>query len=128
MRTTRRHLALFVPLALLFLCTFAHADTPAGPAREIRVTARKFEFQPKTSTARFLAKAGGSREAERRYRYRVVTLAAPNQVPRPSLIFHYTPRSADPVAPREDAGKDLRGRDSFSFSSCATTYGAPHRR
>jgi cytochrome c oxidase subunit II len=52
MRTTRRHLALFAPLALLFICTFAHADTPPGPAREIRVTARKFEFQPKTITVR----------------------------------------------------------------------------
>ncbi len=52
MRATTRHLALFAPLALLMLTTFAHAETPASPAREIHVTARKFEFQPKTITVR----------------------------------------------------------------------------
>ncbi|HJQ26601.1 MAG TPA: DUF5777 family beta-barrel protein [Blastocatellia bacterium] len=52
MRTTTRHFALLAPLALLFLTTLAHAAIPTNPAREIHVTARKFEFQPKTITVR----------------------------------------------------------------------------
>jgi cytochrome c oxidase subunit 2 len=53
MRTNTRSIALLAPLALLFLFTTAQAtpldDPPA--AREIKVTARKFEFLPKTITA-----------------------------------------------------------------------------
>ena len=53
MRMTLRSFALFATLILLFLFTTARADTPADPppAREIKVTARKFEFQPHTITA-----------------------------------------------------------------------------
>lgn len=50
MKINTRSIALLAPLALLFLFTTAQADTPADPppAREIKVTARKFEFLPKT--------------------------------------------------------------------------------
>jgi cytochrome c oxidase subunit II len=47
----RRHIALLAPLALLFLFITAQANVPADPPHEIKVTARKFEFQPKTITA-----------------------------------------------------------------------------
>ena len=54
MKMTLRSMALLAPLALLLLVTTAHADTPADPSqpREITVTARKFEFSPKTITVR----------------------------------------------------------------------------
>lgn len=52
MRTTTRHFALLAPLALLFLFTTADAETPTDSAREIRITARKFEFLPRTITVR----------------------------------------------------------------------------
>jgi cytochrome c oxidase subunit 2 len=53
MRTNTRSIALLAPLALLFLFTNAQATTPTDPpeAREIKITARKFEFLPKTITA-----------------------------------------------------------------------------
>lgn len=50
MRANPRHVALLAPLALLFFFTTAQATTPADPSREIKVTARRFEFQPKTIT------------------------------------------------------------------------------
>jgi cytochrome c oxidase subunit II len=52
MRTTTRHLALLAPLALLVLFTTAYAENPYDSAREIKITARKFEFQPRTITVR----------------------------------------------------------------------------
>jgi len=53
MRTTTRCIALLAPLAMLFLINTAQATTFSDSieAREIKVTARKFEFQPKTITA-----------------------------------------------------------------------------
>src|SRR5258708_5511872 len=54
MKKTPRSLALLAPLALLFLVTTALADEPSdlSQAREITVTARKFEFVPKTISVR----------------------------------------------------------------------------
>ncbi|MEN3333800.1 MAG: cytochrome c oxidase subunit [Blastocatellia bacterium] len=53
MRTNLRSITLLAPLALLFLFTAAQANPLDDPpaAREIKVTARKFEFLPKTITA-----------------------------------------------------------------------------
>jgi cytochrome c oxidase subunit II len=53
MRMTTRCIALLAPLAMLFLFTTAQATTFTDPivAREIKVTARKFEFIPKTINA-----------------------------------------------------------------------------
>jgi cytochrome c oxidase subunit 2 len=54
MRTNTRSIALLAPLALLLLLTTAQATPITDPpaTREIKVTARKFEFIPKTITAR----------------------------------------------------------------------------
>src|SRR5262249_47475475 len=52
MRLTTRCIALLATLVMLFLFTTAQATTITDPiqAREIKVTARKFEFVPKTIT------------------------------------------------------------------------------